>query len=261
MRAVYAHGDQWRHDWGPVGAPNSHENLFSLQFYHGGALVLYALRQAVGTPTFARIQRAWVRATATGRCGPRTSSRSPRRSPVATCRLPARLGLRRDDAADAGASRLDRRPGAGGGAHRARARARGPAASVSGTLHVTNGGSAAARIRAAGLGGDVLPWDDVLHEGPLTDDRAARARFLAAHGWGEPAALAARLAARDDRLARALGAGEPIVLWFEHDLYDQLQLLQVLVALGDAPADLIQATEFLGERDTELAPLWAGGRR
>ena len=94
--------------------------------------------------------------------------------------------------------------------------------------------------------------------GAAPDDRAARARFLAAHGWGEPAALAARLAARDDRLARALGAGEPIVLWFEHDLYDQLQLLQVLVALGDAPADLIQATEFLGERDTELAPLWAG---
>ncbi len=60
MRAVYAHGDQWRHDFGPVGAPNSPENLFSLQVYHGGALVLYALREVVGPRTFARILREWV---------------------------------------------------------------------------------------------------------------------------------------------------------------------------------------------------------
>jgi aminopeptidase N len=60
MRAVYAHGDQWRHDDGPVALPTSSETLFSLQAYHGGALVLYALRQEVGTATFQRIERAWL---------------------------------------------------------------------------------------------------------------------------------------------------------------------------------------------------------
>jgi aminopeptidase N len=59
MRAVYAHGDQWRHDFGPVALPNA-ETLFSLNVYHGGALVLYALRQVVGDATFQRIERGWV---------------------------------------------------------------------------------------------------------------------------------------------------------------------------------------------------------
>ena len=60
MRAVYAHSDQWRHDAGPVARPTSADTLFSLNVYHGGALVLYALRQVVGAATFDRIQRAWV---------------------------------------------------------------------------------------------------------------------------------------------------------------------------------------------------------
>jgi aminopeptidase N len=60
MKAVYAHGDQWRADSGPVAAPSSADTLFDLQRYHGGALVLYALRQVVGAATFQRIERAWV---------------------------------------------------------------------------------------------------------------------------------------------------------------------------------------------------------
>ena len=60
MRAVYAHGDQWRHDDGPVALPSSAEALFSLQRYHGGALVLYALRQKIGGRDFARLEREWV---------------------------------------------------------------------------------------------------------------------------------------------------------------------------------------------------------
>jgi aminopeptidase N len=61
MRAVYAHGDQWRHDDGPVARPTSADTLFSFEAYHGGALVLYALRQVVGAATFGRIERAWLR--------------------------------------------------------------------------------------------------------------------------------------------------------------------------------------------------------
>jgi aminopeptidase N len=60
MRAVYAHGDQWRHDDGPVALPSSADTLFNLQRYHGGALVLYALRQKIGGRDFARLEREWV---------------------------------------------------------------------------------------------------------------------------------------------------------------------------------------------------------
>ena len=62
MRHVYAHGDQWRHDYGPVARPSSGDanDIFSFQVYHGGALVLYALRQKIGTDAFDRLERAWV---------------------------------------------------------------------------------------------------------------------------------------------------------------------------------------------------------
>jgi aminopeptidase N len=62
MKAFYALGDQWRADDGPVGAPLSGDvnDVFSNQAYGGGALVLYALRQQIGTPAFNRLERAWV---------------------------------------------------------------------------------------------------------------------------------------------------------------------------------------------------------
>ena len=61
MRAVYAHGDQWRADDGPVAAPSSSDTLFAFNRYHGGALVLYALREKIGTRAFEELERRWVR--------------------------------------------------------------------------------------------------------------------------------------------------------------------------------------------------------
>jgi hypothetical protein len=106
-------------------------------------------------------------------------------------------------------------------------------------LHVTNGSSAGNLIARSGLEGDVLTWDDVLHEGPVpaTVGPGAlgqiRARFLTTAGWGDYPTIVTKLAERDERLGEAVGK-EPIVLWFEADLYDQLQLLQVLDSLSEA---------------------------
>src|SRR3954471_12949494 len=60
MKAVYAHGDEWRASDGPVALPTSEDTLFNNQRYHGGALVLYALRQKIGAVAFQRIERAFV---------------------------------------------------------------------------------------------------------------------------------------------------------------------------------------------------------
>jgi hypothetical protein len=49
------------------------------------------------------------------------------------------------------------------------------------------------------------------------------------------------------------------VLWFEHDLYDQLQLLQVLALVAEAggAVELIQSDRYLGELHApELEALW-----
>jgi len=109
-------------------------------------------------------------------------------------------------------------------------------------LHVTNGDSTAITLRAASRGGEVLPWRDVLHEGPVpaTDAatlRSLRGDFIAARGWAGRTETLAMLAARDERLVAALGS-RPVTLWFEHDLYDQLQLLQVLSFVG---AELVES--------------------
>lgn len=82
-----------------------------------------------------------------------------------------------------------------------------------------------------------MPWQDVLHDGPvpagLTQEelRDVRARFLADCGWTAYEAAYALFSARD-RLLAAGGQSDEIVLYLERDLFDQLQLLQILDRLG-----------------------------
>jgi hypothetical protein len=127
-------------------------------------------------------------------------------------------------------------------------------------LHVTNGDVAVTRIRQAAIEGQVLPWQDVLHDGPvpsgLDDDalRETRARFIAGEFWADLDTARSELAARDAALA---AAKDPVVLWFEHDLYDQLQLLQVLDRLADRAAEglvveMVDPPTYLGMLDPDF---------
>ena len=121
-------------------------------------------------------------------------------------------------------------------------------------LIVTNGDSAADLLRAAGLQGTIVPWRDVLHEGPITQvnlDASSRERaaFLAVRFRLDPVEITDTFAERD-AILHAHSGFEDIELWFEHDLYDQLQLVQVLAFLADAKRTqgvrLVQADDFLG---------------
>jgi hypothetical protein len=103
-----------------------------------------------------------------------------------------------------------------------------------GALHVTNGDSAAQTLRETGLVERLVVWRDALHEGPVPDVddarlRAVRAEFLA--GDGVSAAEAQRMFEQRDRALAANPGGE-YALWFEADLYDQLQLAQILARLA-----------------------------
>ena len=95
-------------------------------------------------------------------------------------------------------------------------------------LIITNGDDAVARMREAGIGSEILPWRDILHEGPvppslsLEELSAVRAQFLAQRGWLPEEELHAAFRSRDAMIRRH-GEFESVVLWFEHDLYDQLQ--------------------------------------
>jgi uncharacterized protein DUF1835 len=101
-------------------------------------------------------------------------------------------------------------------------------------LHVTNGDATVPALRGTGLARRILVWADVLHEGPVpaVDDaelRRVRAAFLADLIPHEADWALAGLERRD----RTLDAGRDgdYVLWFEADLYDQLQLVQILARL------------------------------
>ena len=101
-------------------------------------------------------------------------------------------------------------------------------------LHVTDGDCAAQALTRAGIAPeDILPWRDVLHEGPVPGALAleelseVRARFLGHAGCGDYDAIRRQFYERDMRIAGSQAEDE-VVCWFESDLYDQLQLLQVL---------------------------------
>lgn len=122
-------------------------------------------------------------------------------------------------------------------------------------LTITNGDSASGTLAEAGHPGTILSWQDILHEGPvprghgLTELSAIRTEYLAAR-LGVPAAeVAASFAARDAVMVRHREFAR-IEIWLEHDLYDQLQLLQILAFFAAERRDggliLVQADDFLG---------------
>ena len=100
------------------------------------------------------------------------------------------------------------------------------------TLHITNGGDAGGKLRRF-VDGAVALACDVLHEGPCppVDGDAwheVRAHFLAGYGGATADEVRASLAADDRTIADACRRGDEIVLWFEHDLFDQLAIIRTL---------------------------------
>jgi hypothetical protein len=65
---------------------------------------------------------------------------------------------------------------------------------------------------------------------------AARAAFLSDCGAGAADAILSELDRRDHEYLEALRSGAQVVLWFEHDLYDQLQLIDALALTSETQA-------------------------
>jgi hypothetical protein len=123
---------------------------------------------------------------------------------------------------------------------------------------ITNGDHAADALRQAFPHCSVLPWRDSLVDGPVPDLPAeafakVRTEYLAAVFGYPEATVAADFASRDAAFASGLATGEPIALWFETDLYDQLQLIDILARVAAAPVapllSLVQAAPPLPQHD------------
>ncbi len=117
-------------------------------------------------------------------------------------------------------------------------------------LHITNGHSVS--LDQTGLPGRIVYWVDVLHEGPvpaglsLDELSQMRGEFLTEF-FQKPVSFKER-----DGLVKAFREHDEVVLWFEHDLYDQLQLIQLLnwfgrQDTGKTRISLICIDQYLGK--------------
>ena len=114
-------------------------------------------------------------------------------------------------------------------------------------LHVRCGHDILGKLQAAGVPGQFLVWADPLCQGPT---RAAngepwyelRSRFIARSCGGEAGRIAESLRAADEALERH-DPGDELVLWFEHDLFDQAILVHLLDRLakrrGTGPLSIV----------------------
>jgi hypothetical protein len=109
-------------------------------------------------------------------------------------------------------------------------------------LHISNGD--ATDVPGTGLARRVVYWRDILHEGPVPEVapaelRRIRADYLTGYESMERAEAMRQFTERD-RALEANRDGE-YVLWFEADLYDQLQIAEILARLADlgVPAERI----------------------
>ena len=120
-------------------------------------------------------------------------------------------------------------------------------------LHVTSGGSVLAELARAFPGEPAIAWEDVLHEGPVPPGEPLshiREDYLRSLGWQ------ADFTARDHTLSEA----DRVLLWFEDDLYDQLQLIQILSELAPwIGAELVEIPQ--GVRAAALPELRLTARR
>jgi hypothetical protein len=126
-------------------------------------------------------------------------------------------------------------------------------------LHVLNGDATAEPMRGAGIPGVLTVWADLLHEGPVryapgsSESRRERAEYLSRAGYADVTDVASSLRDWDAALERWTEHDE-VVLWLEHDLFDQLLLIRHLTwfaGRGAPPGrlSLICIGEFPGVDD------------
>ena len=108
-----------------------------------------------------------------------------------------------------------------------------------GMLHIVNGDHVAETLRGV-VQGDILVWREVYPDGPNFVDpakpanRLARAQYLE-KAMGVPVAEFTRLSEMQEQTLAQFDRYEEVVLWFEHDLFDQTMLCYLLYWFAQRP--------------------------
>ena len=126
-------------------------------------------------------------------------------------------------------------------------------------LHITNGSVAAEILRESGVPGRVSITADVLHEGPTPAGlpperwRKVRARYLAESGYGGYDECLTTLTEWDHALEEHRAEDE-LILWFEHDLFDQLLLIRTIDRLASRDLGLTRLSLICIGEHPEVTP-------
>ena len=100
-------------------------------------------------------------------------------------------------------------------------------------LNIVNGDAIIERLKLAEVAGTFLPWQDFLHEGPVPESLSLealskiRAEYISNKGLGSFDEIHQSFKERNSTL-NSFKKYQKIILWFETDLYDQLQFIQIL---------------------------------
>ncbi|MES0883237.1 DUF1835 domain-containing protein [Roseibium sp. SCP14] len=108
------------------------------------------------------------------------------------------------------------------------------------TLHIRCGNDIETALKRAGFAGDFLMFADPICQGPVKSGKEAqkvRAEFIASEYPGEIFEETLEVLKSADTLLSNAGNHGRIVLWFEHDPYDQLLLARCLAVLRQTGAD------------------------
>lgn len=100
-------------------------------------------------------------------------------------------------------------------------------------LHIVNGDHVGDKLRQGKIQGDVLVWREIYPIGPVFEDmarpsnRLLRARYLE-RTLGIPESDYVRNCESQERVLQGFRQYDEVVLWFEHDLFDQTMLCYLL---------------------------------
>lgn len=145
-------------------------------------------------------------------------------------------------------------------------------------LHIVNGDSVGSKLREGTVAGEILVWRELYSEGPLTiwpqqyPHGAIRADFMT-RALGIPRELWLDTSEAQQLSLAKYDKHEEVVLWLEHDLFDQSMLCYLLHwfsyhSLEDTKLSLICIGEFpgidnfhgLGQLSSEQLASLFGGR-
>lgn len=140
---------------------------------------------------------------------------------------------------------------------------------MSKTLHILNGDSTLSKFQNAGIDGDTYVWNEVLSDGPVDPDFASqsfwnrREKFMSKEFELTEGQYFEKGQQPFEKMANNIQQYDEVVLWFEYDLFCQINMIALMHWLGSlhnlGNASLICAGKIddsgrlyaLGEIDTK----------